>query len=269
MISKIHIHQDYVKKYIQSKKTEKEKYFYLPTNRFLTVMACHVSNDPRLQVIKNNIKYLKFDNNDIVIIMTADLPLNNKLKEICDENKIKYFEMVNNKWFDFGKWLHVLKNIDYSIYEFIHFTNDSFSIHSQIDHFFNLAKEKNVEMYAYTSSSEMKYHYQSYLFIVKINAISKFIDYVKDKTESKKSFDLVNIELNLSNAFESKDCFLDLGKNGYNINKNIFFTNNELYYPLFNSSLLPFIKIKRTKCASASNSTKSHKKILYNSFFCW
>ena len=96
------------------------------------------------------------------------------------------------------------------------------------------------------------------------DAISKFIHFVGDKIDLKKQVDVVYIELNLLHNFTSKDCFLDLGKNGYNIKQNIFFTNNEFYYPLFNSLLLPFVKLKRTY----SNRNGSNK-LLSSSFYQW
>ena len=218
----------------------------------------------RLQTTKQNIRYLKFKQNNIIVVATANLPLNSKLKQFCNIHKIQYFETVNDKWLDFGKWLYVLKHIDYTEYECIYFTNDSFIIESSIFHFFNLAFEKKTEIYAYTSSSELKYHYQSYLFSISKDAISKFIHFVGDKIDLKKQVDVVYIELNLLHNFTSKDCFLDLGKNGYNIKQNIFFTNNEFYYPLFNSLLLPFVKLKRTY----SNRNGSNK-LLSSSFYQW
>jgi len=142
MISRINNHQGYINHYILEKKKEKDKYCYSPTNRALTIMACHVSDIVRLQTIKQNIRYLNFENNDIIVVTTANLPLNPKLKQFCNINKIQYFETVNDKWLDFGKWLYVLKRIDYNEYECIYFTNDSFIIKSSIFHFFNLAFEK-------------------------------------------------------------------------------------------------------------------------------
>lgn len=267
MISNVHSNQPYIHKYILDKKKEKEKYFYEPTQKFLTIIACHTSDYFRLQIVKKNINHLNFKNNDIMIINTAGLSLNHLLKKECEKNNFMYFEIENNQWFDFGKWFHVLSHVDYSTYDFIHFTNDSFSIHAPIYHFFNLATKKQVELYAYTSSSEFKYHYQSYLFIVKVDAIQKLMDFLKNKIKLKKGIDAVCLELNLLHIFDSKDCFLDLGKNGCNVNQNIFFTNNEFYYPLFNSQLLPFVKLKRT--THHGKIQHKHKLLLCNSFYCW
>lgn len=253
-------HQDYINHYILEKKKEKDKYCYPPTHRALTIMACHVSDMVRLQTIKQNIRYLDFKHNHIIVVTTANLPLNVKLKQFCNIHNIQYLETTNDKWLDFGKWLHVLENTDYTDYESIYFTNDSFIIKSSIFHFFNLAFEKQTEIYAYTSSSEVKYHYQSYLFNINKEAISKLIHFIKMKTQ----FDAVHIELNLLHHFTSKDCFLDLGKNESNIKKNIFFTNNEFYYPLFNSHLLPFVKLKRT----ITNKNGSNK-LINSSFYKW
>lgn len=274
MISRINNHQryinheDYINHYILGKKKEKDKYCYQPTNRALTIMACHVSDMVRLQTIKQNIQYLNFKNNHIIVVTTANLPLNTKLKHFCNINKIQYLETVNDKWLDFGKWLYVLENTDYTDYESIYFTNDSFIIKSSIFHFFNLAFEKKTEIYAYTSSSEIKYHYQSYLFSINKDVISKFIHFIREKIylKTQTQFDAVHIELNLLHNFTSKDCFLDLGKNESNIKQNIFFTNNQFYYPLFNSQLLPFVKLKRTTTVTNKNGSN---KLINSSFYKW
>lgn len=272
MISRVNNHRDYINypdyinHYILEKKKEKDKYCYPPTHRALTIIACHVSDMVRLQTIKQNIRYLNFKHNNIIVVTTANLPLNTKLKQFCNTNKIQYLETVNDKWLDFGKWLYVLENTDYTDYESIYFTNDSFIIKSSIFHFFNLAFEKKKEIYAYTSSSELNYHYQSYLFSINKEVISTFIHLIREKIDLKTQFNAVHIELNLLHNFTNKDCFLDLGKNESNIKQNIFFTNNQFYYPLFNAQLLPFVKLKRT---ITNNNKNGSKKLINSSFYQW
>jgi len=165
--------------------------------------------------------------------------------DVCHDlqNKVKqYIEIPNNSLIDFGKWNYTLNNIDYSSYEFITFTNDSFLISQPIYFYFNLAVAKDKELFSYTSSSEIKYHFQSYLFTIKNDAIYKFKEYL---TRVPKNINPIHLELYLIDEFQSHDCFLDIGDININSKTNIFFNNNFLYFILFKSNLLPFIKLKR------------------------
>jgi hypothetical protein len=244
---------DCINKIIVHKKNEMKIFDYQPNKKFLTIIACHISTEFRLNILIKNIEYLSFLNNDIIIINSNNLPLNtetkNKINIINEKNKAnyKYIEITNNKWIDSGKWLHVLTdmNLNLSLYDFVTFTNDSFAICSPIFYFFNLASYHNVDLFAYTSSSEIKYHYQSYLFVIKNSAIETFINFIKNFMEEKINSNGYQIEIYSMNLFSNKKCFLDIGLFVNNYKKNIFFHNRFLYSVLFKSKVLPFIKIKQ------------------------
>jgi hypothetical protein len=68
--------------------------------------------------------------------------------------------------------------LGYNEYNFVVLTNDSYIIHNPIRHFLNLAAKNNVELYGYNDSHEMKYHYQSYLFVLRVDAVTTFISKV-------------------------------------------------------------------------------------------
>jgi len=237
-------------KFFNETMNEKNKNIFEPCKKHLTIIACHLYNKQRIQVLKQNIRFLSFSNNDIIIINSSNLLLNNVVKNVVKnelQNKVKqYIEIPNDKWIDFGKWKYVLNNIDYSNYEYITFTNDSFSISQPIYFYFNLLVERNKELYAYTSSSEVKYHFQSYLFTVKKEAICKLKNYLTTKINPIcKNINPILLELHLINAFQTYDCFLDIGNLHINNKKNIFFNNDLFYFILFKYNLLPFIKLKR------------------------
>jgi len=235
-----------VNNFLNERIMKKKNVLFEPCKKHLTIIACHLYNKQRIQVLKQNLRFLSFSNNDIIIINSTNLILNNAVKNELQHKVKQYIEIPNDKWIDFGKWKYVLNNIDYSTYEYITFTNDSFSISQPIYFYFNLAFEKNKELYAYTSSSEVKYHFQSYLFTVKKDAINKFKNYLTTKiTPISKNISPIHLEVNLINAFQSYDCFLDIGKLHINNKRNIFFNNDFLYFILFKYGLLPFIKLKR------------------------
>ena len=54
-----------------------------------------------------------------------------------------------------------------------------------------------------------------------------------------------NIELQLTNIYASRDCFLKIGNLRGNVTKNVFFNNDALYFRLKSENLLPFTKLKR------------------------
>jgi hypothetical protein len=244
---------DCINKIIVHKKNEMKIFDYQPNKKFLTIIACHLNTEFRLNILIKNIEYLSFLNNDIIIINSCHLPFNTEVKDkiniINEKNRTsyKYIEINNNKWIDSGKWFHVLTemNLQLDLYDFITFTNDSFEIYSPIYYFFNLASYHNVDLFAYTSSSEITYHYQTYLFIIKSSGIPMFIDFIKNFMEKNSNSNGYEIEISIINLFSNKKCFLDIGVFVNNYKKNIFFHNRFLYSVLFKSKVLPFIKIKQ------------------------
>ena len=226
--------------------------------KFLTIFACHTKSLLKYNAIINNIPYLFFPNNDIIIINSSNEKYSDKLKNYIstksDSNNkiIKYIEIPNDKYIDIGKYIHVLNVIetDDSMkkdYDFVVLINDSIIIKKSITHFYNIIIKMNKELYAYNDSSEIKYHYQSYLYAIKYNAIHKLLDYFKShKFEINGYKDVIDIiELELTGIYaNNRDCFLKIAKLPCNINKNIYFHNDALYNLLFNNGILPFIKIR-------------------------
>ena len=227
----------------------KQRNMFYPNinNKTLTIIAANVDSEIKYNSLINNIQYLHLNNNDLIIINSTNLMYNNNIKTFCSNKNIKYFEIDNNNTIDFGKWTYILKNNDITPYDFVFFTNDSYIIHNSIHHFYNLTIKMNVELYAYNDSTEINYHYQSYLFSIRKDAIYKFIDMFESKQDIIKGPQCVinNFELKLINYFNTHDCFLKIGNEYYNKNKNIFFKNDVFYNQLFKNKLLPFTKIKR------------------------
>jgi len=255
---------------------------YEPKNtnhkKMLTIFACHTNKLLKYNTVINNIPYLLFPNNDIVIINSSNEIYSNKLKKyISDKSEInkpnnkilKYIEIPNDKYIDIGKYIHVLNAIetDDSMkkdYDFVVLINDSIIIKRSIAHFYNMTIKMDKELYAYNDSSEIKYHYQSYLYAIKYNAIHKLLDYFNShKFEIngyKDVIDIIELELNSIYANDC-DCFLKIAKLPCNINKNIYFHNDILYNLLFNNGILPFIKIRALDKKEKNNSQNNYMNI--------
>ena len=185
---------------------------------------------------------------------------------------MKYIEIPNDKFIDIGKYIHVFDTIqkDDSMdkdYEFVVLINDSIVVKKSITHFYNMVLKNNKELYAYNDSSEIKYHYQSYLYAIKYNAIHKLIDYFNiHKSEIHGYNDVIDkIELELYNIYANdSECFLKIAKLPCNINKNIYFHNDTLYKLLFTNEILPFIKIRALDKKDDNNRVKNQVNINMN-----
>ena len=240
------------KKYMNFKKQQLNNNSCSPDKngkKYLVIMACHCDTNLKLETIQKNLRYFAFENTDKIIINTNGLPFSNNVSEICSRhNNTTYYETENSNYYDFGKWNYVLKNkVNYNNYDYVIFTNDSFIIHSSINHFFNLIFKYNVELYGYNDSTQTRYHYQSYLFSLRKDAVQKLIDRVSDPNLKiiTQSDVINNFEVVMTDWFSTRKSFLGIGNFELEYGHNIFFTNDELYLPLKKSGLLPFTKIKR------------------------
>jgi len=241
-----------INNFIKKKLIQKNKNNYNPNNnnkKYLIIIACHVISHVKFNTILNNIKYFDFECMDKILINSLDTNYKEKILSICEKYKnTNYYEIENSKYYDFGKWIYVLQNlVDINNYDYVIFTNDSFTIHNSINHFFNLTYKYNVELFGYNDSTQNNYHYQSYIFSIKKEAIDIFINKINNPSLIiRNQNDVIeNFELLMTNWFKTTKCFLQIGNFNFNKNHNIFFTNDFFYLPLKTSNLLPFTKIKR------------------------
>lgn len=210
----------------------------------LIVIACHTNNNLKYTVLKNNIKYFEKDNVDIVLVNSVEYE--KSYEYLISDKIIDKIYVQNNVLIDFGKWIYVLENRDYvKNYKNMIFTNDSYIIINNIDDYLKKLDDNNYDLYGYNDSSEIKYHYQSYLFAVKTNKTQNLINLFYDNLHKINSTFAVVIflEINLINYFNNKDCFLKIANDTQG--KNVFFICDNIYETLFNKGLLPFIKLKR------------------------
>jgi hypothetical protein len=241
--------EEQMNNYLKSKFRQKNNHMNNPDKnqkKYLVIMACHCNSLVKLQTIANNLPYFSFTNCHKIIINSSHTAFTKQLNKICDKDgNTDYYEIKNDKYIDFGKWVYTLTRlVDYNQYDYVILTNDSYIIHSPINHFFNLAAKHNVELFGYNDSSEEKYHYQSYLFILRTDSVQTFIRNVtKPGPIINRSIDVImNYEVNMTHWFTTHKSFLQIG---HSSNNNIFFKNDKLYRPLQKLGLLPFTKLKR------------------------
>lgn len=236
------------------------------------IIACHTDNLKKYFTALNNINELKNFTSNIVIVNSIESKYSKNLKDdLSDFDFIKhYVEIKNDKYLDFGKWNHVLKNyekFDYKIYDYILFTNDSILIIEKLDNFFHYINNlpDNINIYGYNDSSQLGiYHYQSYLFLVKTKIMNKFMNSYESKKHLVHNQDSLvrHMELNIIQIDKDHDCFLKIAKE-WNSNKNIFWENDELYEHMLNNNIFHLFKLKKLK-DYINNYKYDNEKIINN-----
>ena len=230
--------------------------------KFLTLIACHVTDITKIKVVVNNIKKLEFTGNKIVIISSKDTKHNHEMEEIVSKMypEVEIFSIPNSMSLDIGKCMYYLKNKYTPDYDYVVFTNDSIYFNSPVYHFYKFMAKSKVELYGHNDSrQEGKYHYQSFLYGVQKGAIGKLIDHF-NKVESKlTSYNEVveNIEKKLVDLFDRKSCFLEIANLHGNEDKNVYYNNDPLYFTLKSAGVMSIVKLKRAT-GQPNYQVKSH-----------
>ena len=220
--------------------------------KLLGIFANHTNSIIKYNVSLNNLSIVKEYLTGICIVDSLNEKYAHLLKNdlsLIPKTIKHYFLIENNQYFDFGKWMYALDNINYNEYDYILFINDSIIINNNIDKFFihiNYSLSNKTNLFAYNDSTQFKYHYQSYIFLLNKKIIKKFVQFF----ESKKKFvhdlnSLVhNIELNICDIDENNDCFIKIA-NDFNMDKNIFWENEILYQYLLSKDIFGVMKLKK------------------------
>jgi len=234
----------------------------------LAIFSNHTYNEIKYNISLNNITFIIPHVNDIIIIDSENEEFAIKLKSDLIHDKIKdYIFIKNDIYLDFGKWIYVLNNICINNYDYILFINDSIIITYDMINFFNYLNysEKKINIYGYNDSSQIKYHYQSYLFMIHKDIIPKFKFFYEERKPYIYDMNsiIINLELNFYNIDEFHDCYVKIGIE-HNINKNIYWENDKLYEKLLSNNILCLIKLKRIYEYQQSYSYEYFNKIPNN-----
>jgi hypothetical protein len=163
-------------------------------------------------------------------------------------NIVHMTNIDNDNSYDFGKWFHIVKNRDLRNYEHVIFINDSIFLFNNLDKYINYMDNHNqYDVIGYNDSSEIKRHYQSYLFCIHTRAIDKFIEFFEKSRRLVKGYQDVihHYELNTTIISNNHDCFLKIGNFDSQLHKNINYKNDVLFKKLISFNLLPIMKLKR------------------------
>ena len=143
--------------------------------KILAIFANHTTNIIKYNLTLNNLSFIKSNVTNIVIVDSKNEMYAQKLcNDLEEDNKVNNFFFIDNdNYYDFGKWIYALKNINYDNYDYILLLNDSIIFNEHINNYFiNLNNTNNINLYGYNDSTQIKYHYQSYFFSINKNIVN-------------------------------------------------------------------------------------------------
>ena len=250
----------------------KSPHIMFPDKRFLTLIACHPDTTMKLNTAINNLRYVSFPTNKVVVVSSNNAQFSEALKKWVtsqQSDRLEYMGIPNDsKRLDIAKWMHYLRTYYKDRFHRVVFLNDSILISKNIYHFFNASMRSSAHLYGFNDSDLIKYHFQSYLFTLVPESISKFIAYYAGVESVLNGYDSVvgKIELMLVDIFTSHDCFLKLTQLAYGRVSNIYTIPLDKYRHLYKYGILPFYKLKAlngvSQMKSVINDTK--RRILMN-----
>lgn len=225
-----------------------------PAGKFLTLVACHTNSKLKLNSTIQNLKRLIITGNKVIVINSVDSEFNDRLKSFVQKTypAIEYIEVPNNSHLDAGKWMTYMRSDAFhkikGSFNYVVFTNDSYLLSGPVDHFYKGALNSSKDMFGFTSSSQERYHYQSYMFAIRPQAVGLFVNHYHKVGRYLIDYHSVvgNIEMQLEKIYlHSCSVLIDLGLFPGNTGRNIFFNNDTLYTKLRTMGILPITKIKR------------------------
>ena len=219
--------------------------------KILVLFANHTNNKIKYNITLNNISFIKKYISNIIIIDSENEYYANLLKKDLESSNLvsNYFYVKNDIFYDFGKWACALEKINYTDYDYILFLNDSIILTQAIEKYFyyiDNIMSPDTNLYAYNDSTQIMYHYQSYLFLIKSSIVNNFLNFFENKKQYIHNLETLikNVELNMCNIDKNHDVFIKIG-NEYNYEKNLYWHNEDLYKYLLTKDIFAIIKLKK------------------------
>uniref|UniRef100_A0A6C0HRJ1 Uncharacterized protein n=1 Tax=viral metagenome TaxID=1070528 RepID=A0A6C0HRJ1_9ZZZZ len=153
-----------------------------------------------------------------------------------------YFDYKpNDEFISHGKWLYFLNKINYSKYQNVILTNDSFIITRSLINLKMLVDSKT-EIVSLLDSNQTQYHYPDFLRIYNFVGVNKIIKYYQENKSKITDFlSVINIfEIDSSSIFESTKVLYKMDT----YDGNIHFDDDYLEDYLYNKNY-PIVKVKK------------------------
>ena len=221
----------------------------------LCIVACHTSTELKTKSLVSNIKYFDEISDHIHIINSDEFKDHGIESMLADYPDITYSYIPNDNLVCQGKWKSYLENNDYSDYDKIILTNDSFLILGSLQPIIDASE--GFELFGINDSREIKYHITDYFRVYTKDAIDKLLDFYNDKISkfSLVSYDEVVRKLEVESTYAFDDYTYDaFQKIDLRYKKNIFF-DDEILENLLDKGF-PIVKLRKLGYTVYDNTDK-------------
>jgi hypothetical protein len=212
----------------------------------ICIIACHSDSDIKKDTLKNNIKYLKEISSKIVIVGSAEFPIDiNYYKDDDFEIEILYFANDDNLCYKKYFGWYITENINnlFKKYNNYILVNDSIVITRSLYDFQEIFFP-NMEMTGIVASGQLAYHYQDFLRRYNFEGLKKIMTLIQQNLyKHHKVFDLiVQCEVNSMCIFTTHNT--NVLYENKNSSINIHYDDSSIREYLFNRNY-PIIKLKK------------------------
>jgi glycosyltransferase involved in cell wall biosynthesis len=213
-------------------------------DKCLVIIACHTNDELKEKVLVYNLKYFSELSNTIVIVNSYkynDDSFECRINNLGLESFIVFDYVQNDKFLYYSKWVNYLQKIDYTKYNNITLTNDSYLITRSLEDYKNLI-DPSINLVALLDSYQIKYHYPDFLRTYNKQGIKYILDFYNSRINS--DSELVNFPIDSSKIFSSSVKILY--KTNSDISEDIHLIDDHLekYLNKFN---YPIIKLKKIR----------------------
>jgi hypothetical protein len=225
--------------------------------KILTIIAAHTNSEIKKICLKYSLVKYSAVSSRIIISNSLDHHDYDWEKEIISSfPSVSFINIPNDFLIDSGKWLHILKNIDYSFYDFVILANDSIIVTRPLNTFIEFIESKtnqDVEMFGMLDSNQSGYHIQSHFRALRNSAVPKFLAYIeyhRKQIDIKIPFYWIIqlFEVKITPFFITKSLFSLHEDPSFSNGDNLLFMRN-LYFWYLNKKQFPLVKIKYlTEC---------------------
>jgi hypothetical protein len=206
----------------------------------LGIFLNHTVSENDFYINLHNYNILK-SNFKRIIIIDIDNEYSQKLKDLIKctyiviDKKKKIRDPISD--FDIYSIQYLLKNYKLPIdNHYITFILDKYIYCNNLADYFQYIDNHNLDFCSFTDSTELRYHYQLYLFTISNHVFNKFKNYMINNENE-------NLELYLADIFILKMPYLKVAYINENNGINIYY-NYVLYEKLFTKKILPIINLK-------------------------
>ena len=172
----------------------------MKTKSTICIIACHTDTPTKRRLVLHNLRYLTSIAHKFVFVDSEEcrpLKLEEHVRNAFPSLDASFLSVPNDSVLICAlKIINYLENNqeEYSVYDRIVLTNDSYILCNSLDKFGLLKDDDNYDMVGIVASNEIRYHFPDFLRAYKTTEISKLVKYFRKNQERMKTTqDLIEI----------------------------------------------------------------------------